>query len=44
MEHVVSVLDMRYYNQTLSEVSEEFQVILTKNGKAIYAGINLFEM
>ena len=34
MENVVPVSEMRYYNQTLSDVSQGSQVILTKNGTA----------
>lgn len=43
MENTVPVSDMRFYNQTLSDVSEGSQVILTKNGKAKYAVVDFEE-
>ena len=43
MENIVPVSDMRYYNQTLSDVSVGSQVILTRNGKAEYAVVDTEE-
>ncbi|WP_339014777.1 prevent-host-death protein (plasmid) [Lactococcus garvieae] len=43
MENMVPVSDMRYYNQTLSDVSQGSQVILTKNGTAKYAVVDFGE-
>lgn len=43
MENVVPVSEMRYYNQTLSDVSQGSQVILTKNGTAKYAVVDFSE-
>ncbi|KIR10365.1 prevent-host-death protein [Staphylococcus microti] len=43
MENIVPVSDMRYYNQTLSDVSVGSQVILTRNGKAAYAVVDIEE-
>ena len=43
MENIVPVSDMRYYNQTLSDVSVGSQVILTRNGKAEYAVVDIEE-
>lgn len=43
MENIVPVSDMRYYNQTLSDVSIGSQVILTRNGKAKYAVVDIEE-
>ena len=43
MENIISISDMRYYNQTLSDVTMGSQVILTKNGKAKYAVVDIEE-
>jgi len=43
MENIVPVSEMRYYNQTLSDVSPGSQVILTKNGTAKYAVVDFKE-
>lgn len=43
MENMVPVSEMRYYNQTLSDVSQGSQVILTKNGAAKYAVVDFGE-
>lgn len=43
MESIIPVSDMRYYNQTLSNVSVGSQVILTRNGKAEYAVVDIEE-
>ncbi|MFU2164371.1 prevent-host-death protein [Streptococcus pluranimalium] len=43
MENIVPVSDMRYYNQTLSDVSVGSQVILTRNGKAEYVVVDIEE-
>lgn len=43
MESVVPVSEMRYYNQTLSDVTQGSQVILTTNGRAKYAVIDIEE-
>ena len=43
MEYIIPVSEMRYYNQTLSEVREGSQVILTRNGKAEYAMVDIDE-
>lgn len=43
MENIVPVSEMRYYNQTLSDVSQGSQVILTKNGTAKYAVVDFRE-
>ena len=43
MENIVPVSDMRYYNQTLSDVTVGSQVILTRNGKAEYAVVDIEE-
>lgn len=40
---MVPVSEMRYYNQTLSDVSQGSQVILTKNGTAKYAVVDFSE-
>ncbi|MUG33480.1 prevent-host-death protein, partial [Psychrobacter sanguinis] len=43
MESIVPVSDMRYYNQTLSDVSVGSQVVLTRNGKAEYVVVDIEE-
>ncbi|MCQ9210453.1 type II toxin-antitoxin system Phd/YefM family antitoxin [Granulicatella seriolae] len=43
MENIMPVSDMRYYNQKLSDVSVGSQVILTRNGKAAYAVVDIEE-
>lgn len=43
MENIMPVSDMRYYNQKLSDVSAGSQVILTRNGKAAYAVVDIDE-
>lgn len=43
MENIVPVSDMRYYNQTLGDVSEGSQVVLTRNGKAKYIVVDIEE-
>lgn len=40
MVNMVPVSEMRYYNQTLSDVFQRSQVILTKNGIAKYAVVD----
>lgn len=36
MEYFAPVSDLRFYNQTLSEVKGQNRIILTKNGKPKY--------
>ncbi|HFZ9685872.1 type II toxin-antitoxin system Phd/YefM family antitoxin [Streptococcus anginosus] len=43
MENIMPISDMRYYNQKLSDVSIGSQVILTRNGKAAYAVVDIDE-
>lgn len=43
METIIPVSDMRFYNQSLSEVTEGSPVILTKNGLAKYAVVDIDE-
>ncbi|MEY8461660.1 type II toxin-antitoxin system prevent-host-death family antitoxin [Streptococcus merionis] len=43
MENIIPVSEMRNYNQTLSDVSMGSQVILTKNGAAKYAVVDIEE-
>ncbi|HEA4103868.1 TPA: type II toxin-antitoxin system prevent-host-death family antitoxin [Enterococcus faecium] len=43
MENIMPVSDMRYYNQKLSDVSVGSQVILTRNGTAAYAVVDIEE-
>ncbi|AEG41629.1 type II toxin-antitoxin system prevent-host-death family antitoxin [Lactobacillus kefiranofaciens] len=43
MENIMPVSDMRYYNQKLSDVNVGSQVILTRNGKAAYAVVDIEE-
>ncbi|MBP2622276.1 type II toxin-antitoxin system prevent-host-death family antitoxin [Streptococcus panodentis] len=43
MENTVPVSDMRNYNQTLKSVERGTQVILTKNGMAKYAVVDIDE-
>lgn len=43
METIIPVSDMRFYNQSLSEVTEGSPVILTKNGLAKYAVVDINE-
>lgn len=43
MEKIMPVSDMRYYNQKLSDVCEGAPVILTRNGKAAYAVVDIDE-
>lgn len=43
METIIPVSDMRFYNQSLSEVAEGSPVILTKNGLAKYAVVDIDE-
>lgn len=43
MENIMPVSDMRYYNQKLSDVRVGSQVILTRNGKAAYAVVDIEE-
>lgn len=43
MENIVPVSDMRYYNQTLSDVAVGSPVVLTRNGKAEYVVVDVEE-
>jgi prevent-host-death family protein len=43
MENIVPVSEMRYYNQILRDVNQGSQVILTTNGRAKYAVIDVDE-
>ena len=43
MENIIPVSDMRFYNQSLSDVVEGSPVILTKNGVAKYAVVAINE-
>ncbi len=43
MENIIPVSDMRFYNQSLSDVTEGAPVILTKNGAAKYAVVDINE-
>ena len=43
METIMPVSDLRYYNQKLSDVSVGSQVILTRNGTAAYAVVDIEE-
>ncbi|MDR2976050.1 MAG: prevent-host-death protein [Streptococcaceae bacterium] len=43
MEYILPVSDLRSYNQTLHEVNDGNQVILTKNGHAKYAVVDFEE-
>ena len=43
MENIIPVSDMRFYNQSLSDVTEGAPVILTKNGTAKYAVVDINE-
>jgi len=43
MENILPVSDLRFYNQTLSSVRPGTQVVLTKNGTAKYAVVDIEE-
>ncbi|MCL2676286.1 MAG: prevent-host-death protein [Streptococcaceae bacterium] len=43
MENTAPVSDLRSYNQTLSDVREGSHLVLTKNGKAKYAVLDIDE-
>lgn len=43
MENTIPVSDLRFYNQTLNDVHQGSQVILTKDGTAKYAVVEINE-